>query len=273
MSATPIPRTLALIVYGDLDVSIVDELPPGRQKVDTYLVGEELRERINNFIRTQVKDGHQCYIICPAVEESQLETLKSAEVWAQTLQETVFPDLRVALLHGKMSGSEKEKVMSAFARGESDVRVATTVVEVGMDVPNATLIVIENADRFGLSQLHQLRGRVGRGPAKSYCVLISSNRSAETRARLKALCASNDGFKIAEEDLAMRGPGDLFGSRQHGLPAFKAGNLAVDLPTLRLAQEAAEEFLGEKDYVNLPEYQPLLQRIRALFSQETDIFN
>ena len=273
MSATPIPRTLALIVYGDLDVSIVDELPPGRQKVDTYLVGEELRDRINNFIRAQVKDGHQCYIICPAVEESQLETLKSAEVWAQTLQQTVFPDLRVALLHGKMSGSEKERVMTAFSRGESDVLVATTVVEVGMDVPNATLIVIENADRFGLSQLHQLRGRVGRGPAKSYCVLISSNRSAETRARLKALCASNDGFQIAEEDLAMRGPGDLFGSRQHGLPAFKAGNLAVDLPTLRLAQEAAEEFLGEPDYAGLPEYQPLLQRIRALFSQETDIFN
>ena len=273
MSATPIPRTLALIVYGDLDVSVVDELPPGRQNVDTFLVGEELRERINNFIRAQVRDGHQCYIICPAVEESQLDSLKSAEVWAETLQQTVFPDLRVALLHGKMSGSEKEKVMSAFSRGESDILVATTVVEVGMDVPNATLIVIENADRFGLSQLHQLRGRVGRGSAKSYCILISSNRSAETRARLKALCASNDGFKIAEEDLAMRGPGDLFGSRQSGLPAFKAGNLAVDLPTLRLAQEAAEAFLQEDDYVNQPEYQPLLERIRALFSQETDIFN
>lgn len=273
MSATPIPRTLALIVYGDLDVSIIDELPPGRQQVDTFLVGEDKRQRVNNFIRAQVKDGHQCYIICPAVEQSQLETLKSAQTWAETLQQKVFPDLRISLLHGKMPGSEKEKVMSAFAHGECDVLVATTVVEVGVDVPNATLIVIENADRFGLSQLHQLRGRVGRGKDKSYCVLISSNQNAETRARLKALCASNDGFRIAEEDLAMRGPGDLFGSRQHGLPAFKAGNLAVDLTTLKTAQAAAEEFLSRPDYADSPEYQPLLARIRALFDRETDIFN
>ena len=273
MSATPIPRTLALIVYGDLDVSVIDELPPGRQSVDTYLVGENMRERIHAFIRKQVGQGHQCYIICPAVEESQLETLKSAQVWAETLQKTVFPDLRIALLHGKMSGAEKEKVMGAFARGESDVLVATTVVEVGMDVPNATLIVIENADRFGLSQLHQLRGRVGRGKDKSYCILFSSNRSPETQARLKALCSTNDGFKIAEEDLAMRGPGDLFGSRQHGLPAFKVGNLAVDLPTLKTAQQAAEEFLANPDYALAPEYQSLLTRVRALFAAESDIFN
>ena len=273
MSATPIPRTLALIVYGDLDVSVIDELPPGRQSVDTFLVGENMRERINAFIRKQVHEGHQCYIICPAVEESELESLKSAQTWAETLQKTVFPDLRIALLHGKMSGAEKEKVMGAFARGESDVQVATTVVEVGMDVPNATLIVIENADRFGLSQLHQLRGRVGRGKDKSYCVLFSSNRSPETQARLKALCASNDGFKIAEEDLAMRGPGDLFGSRQHGLPAFKVGSLAFDLPTLKTAQQAAEEFLAGPEFASMPEYQPLLQRVRALFASESDIFN
>ncbi len=273
MSATPIPRTLALIVYGDLDVSIIDELPPGRQSVDTFLVGENMRERINAFIRKQVHEGHQCYIICPAVEESELESLKSAQTWAETLQKTVFPDLRIALLHGRMSGAEKEKVMGAFARGESDVLVATTVVEVGMDVPNATLIVIENADRFGLSQLHQLRGRVGRGKDKSYCVLFSSNRSPETQARLKALCASNDGFKIAEEDLAMRGPGDLFGSRQHGLPAFKVGSLAFDLPTLKTAQQAAEEFLAGPEFASMPEYQPLLQRVRALFASESDIFN
>ena len=273
MSATPIPRTLALIVYGDLDVSVIDELPPGRQSVDTFLVGENMRERINAFIRKQVHEGHQCYIICPAVEESELESLKSAQTWAETLQKTVFPDLRIALLHGRMSGAEKEKVMGAFARGESDVLVATTVVEVGMDVPNATLIVIENADRFGLSQLHQLRGRVGRGKDKSYCVLFSSNRSPETQARLKALCASNDGFKIAEEDLAMRGPGDLFGSRQHGLPAFKVGSLAFDLPTLKTAQQAAEEFLAGPEFASMPEYQPLLQRVRALFASESDIFN
>ena len=273
MSATPIPRTLALILYGDLDVSIVDEMPPGRQSVDTFLVGEGMRARINAFIRKQTDAGHQCYIICPAVEESELESLKSAQVWAETLQSAVFPDLRVALLHGKMSGAEKEAVMGAFSRAESDILVATTVVEVGMDVPNATLIVIENADRFGLSQLHQLRGRVGRGQAKSYCVLFSSNKSPETLARLKALCSTNDGFKIAEEDLSMRGPGDVFGRRQHGLPAFKAANLSVDIPTLTQAQQAAERFLSRPDVAQMPEYQPLLQRIRALFTQETDIFN
>lgn len=274
MSATPIPRTLALIIYGDLDVSIVDEMPPGRQSVDTFLVGENMRARINNFIRKQAEAGHQSYIICPAVEENeQMESLKSAQVWAETLQTAVFPDLRVALLHGKMTGAEKEAVMGAFSRGECDVLVATTVVEVGMDVPNATLIVIENADRFGLSQLHQLRGRVGRGKDKSYCILVTNARSRETLARLKALCATNDGFKIAEEDLSLRGPGDVFGSRQHGLPAFKVANLSVDLPTLKQAQEAAERFLGQPGVENIPEYQPLLSRIRALFSQETDIFN
>lgn len=274
MSATPIPRTLALIIYGDLDVSVVDEMPPGRQSVDTFLVGENMRARINNFIRKQAEAGHQSYIICPAVEENdQMESLKSAQVWAETLQTTVFPDLRVSLLHGRMTGAEKEAVMGAFSRGESDVLVATTVVEVGMDVPNATLIVIENADRFGLSQLHQLRGRVGRGKDKSYCILVTNARNHDTLARLKALCATNDGFKIAEEDLSLRGPGDVFGSRQHGLPAFKVANLSVDLPTLKQAQEAAERFLAQDDVESIPEYQPLLQRIRALFSQETDIFN
>ncbi len=273
MSATPIPRTLALILYGDLDVSLVDELPPGRQAVDTFLVGEGMRARVNAFIRKQAQEGHQSYIICPAVEESEIDSLKSVQVWAKTLQTTVFPDLRVSLLHGKLSGSEKEAIMGAFSRGECDVLVATTVVEVGMDVPNATLIVIENADRFGLSQLHQLRGRVGRGAAKSYCILVSTNKNTETIARLKALCKTNDGFKIAEEDLSMRGPGDLFGSRQHGLPVFKAANLTQDLSVLGEAQQAAGRFLSQPDAASLPEYEPLMQRIRALFTWETDIFN
>ncbi len=273
MSATPIPRTLALMVYGDLDISVLDELPPGRQTVETYLVSEPYRARINAFIRKQVQEGHQCYIICPAVEETEMDSIKSATAWTETLQGSVFPDLRVALLHGKMPGSEKEAVMSAFSRGEQDLLVATTVVEVGMDVPNASLIVIENAERFGLSQLHQLRGRVGRGSTKSYCILVSSAHTTETRARLKALCKTNDGFKIAEEDLALRGPGDVFGSRQHGLPAFKIASLHVDLSTLTQAQEAAERFLSAPDAAEQPEYQPLLQRIRALFSQSTDIFN
>ena len=244
---------------------MLDELPPGRQRIDTYLVGEGMRGRINAFVRKQVAEGHQCYIVCPAIEESEMESLKSAEVWAETLQSTVFPDLRVALLHGRMSGAEKDEVMRHFAAGEADILVATTVIEVGVDVPNATLMVIENADRFGLSQLHQLRGRVGRGDAKSYCILFSSNQNADTLARLKALCKTNDGFAIAKDDLALRGPGDFFGTRQSGLPAFKVGNLAMDLATLKHAQEAAERFISSDDLAAQPEYQPLLRRIRALF--------
>ena len=273
MSATPIPRTLSLIVYGDLDVSVLDELPPGPQPVDTFLVGESMRPRVNRFIRKHVEEGHQCYIICPAIEEGELDSVKSAALWAETLQRTVFPDLRLALLHGKLRGPEKEAVMADFAAGRTDILVATTVVEVGVDVPNATLIVIENAERFGLSQLHQLRGRVGRGQDKSYCILISTSRNAETVTRLKALCKTNDGFEIAREDLALRGPGDLFGSRQHGLPAFKVANLAVDLQTLQKAQQAAAALLQREDLAQLPEYQPLLARIHSLFAQQADTLN
>lgn len=274
MSATPIPRTLALILYGDLDISVIDELPPGRQTIDTFLVGEDMRARINAFIRKQVAEGHQCYIVCPAIEENEeIASLKSAEMWAEALQKTVFPDLKVALVHGRMKGSEKDAIMGAFACGEYDILVATTVIEVGVDVPNATLMVIENADRFGLSQLHQLRGRVGRGKAKSYCVMFSSNKNAETNARLKALCKTNDGFKIAEEDLALRGPGDFFGQRQSGLPSFKVANLSMDMETLKHAQQAAADFLRTEHPEDLPEYQPLLRRIRALFDSGETVLN
>ena len=269
MSATPIPRTLALILYGDLDISVIDELPPGRQSIDTFLVGEDKRARINAFIRKQVAEGHQCYIVCPAIEEGEDESLRSAEVWAETLQKAVFPDLRVALVHGKMKPAQKDETMRAFARGEYNILVATTVIEVGVDVPNATLMVIENADRFGLSQLHQLRGRVGRGDAKSYCILFSSNRNPETLQRLKALCKTNDGFEISREDLALRGPGDFFGTRQHGLPAFKVGNLAMDLENLKNAQAAAAEFMTSEELPKRPEYAPLMERIRALFREDS----
>ena len=265
MSATPIPRTLALMIYGDLDVSVLDELPPGRQTIDTFLVGESYRARINNFIRKHAQAGNQVYVVCPAVEESELDSLKSAEVWAESLQRAVFPDLRVGLLHGKLKGAEKDRIMGEFARHELDILVATTVIEVGVDVPNATLMVIENADRFGLSQLHQLRGRVGRGRDKSYCILISDNKSQETLARLKALCRTNDGFRIAEDDLAMRGPGDFFGSRQHGLPQFRAANLSLDLSVLQQAREAAETLLSDDDYVNDPTFPVLKERMDALF--------
>lgn len=274
MTATPIPRTLALILYGDLDISVINTLPPGRQKVDTFLVDETMRARINTFIRKQVADGHQCYIVCPAIEENEeMESLKSAQMWAEVLQKSVFPDLRVALIHGKMKGAEKDAVMNAFAQGEYDILVATTVIEVGVDVPNATLMVIENADRFGLSQLHQLRGRVGRGKDKSYCVMFSSVKHVETNARLKALCKTNDGFKIAEEDLALRGPGDFFGQRQSGLPAFKVANLSMDLLTLQSAQQAAADFLRASVSDEAPEYRSLLCRIRALFESGESALN
>ena len=265
MSATPIPRTLALLMYGDLDVSVLDELPPGRQRVDTFLVGESYRARINAFIRKQVEQGHQCYVVCPAVEQTDGMSLKAASEWAHTLQETVFPDLRIALLHGQMKGSEKDQVMARFAAGEADVLVATTVIEVGVDVPNATLMVIEDADRFGLSQLHQLRGRVGRGSAKSYCVMTTHNRNEQTVARLKALCKTNDGFAIAREDLKLRGPGDFFGARQSGMPAFRVADLGVDLQTLEQAQQASKQWIETAGTVDTPEAKALRRRIDTLF--------
>ncbi len=267
MSATPIPRTLALLMYGDLSVSIINELPPGRQQTDTFLVGENMRSRINAFIRKQVEEGHQCFVVCPAVEENEETGLKAATVWAQTLQKTVFPDLRVALLHGQMKGAEKEAIMFAFAHGEADVLVATTVIEVGVDVPNASLMVIEDADRFGLSQLHQLRGRVGRGKAKSFCILTTRNRNPETVARLKAFCKTTDGFKIAEEDLKMRGPGDFFGSRQSGLPVFRVASLTCDMQTLTQAQEASAAWIDLHGAEDTPEACALRSRIRNLFSR------
>ena len=273
MSATPIPRTLALLMYGDLDVSILDELPPGRQTVETFLVGESYRARINAFIRKQVAEGHQCFVVCPAVEENQELGVKAASAWAETLQQTVFPDLRIALLHGQMKGAEKEAAMAAFARGEADVMVATTVIEVGVDVPNATLMVIEDADRFGLSQLHQLRGRVGRGRAKSYCILTSHNRNPETLQRLKALCKTNDGFRIAEEDLKLRGPGDFFGSRQSGLPAFRVGDLSCDLATLKQAQTASAQWIDAHGTEDTPEARALRERIGELFARAEGTMN
>ncbi len=273
MSATPIPRTLALLMYGDLEVSVLDEPPPGRQRVDTFLVGESYRARINAFIRKQVREGHQCYVVCPAVEENGDLDLKAATVWADTLQQTVFPDLRVCLLHGQMKASEKESAMAAFAAGGADVLVATTVIEVGVDVPNATLMVIEDADRFGLSQLHQLRGRVGRGTAKSYCILTTHNKNPETVARLKALCATTDGFRIAEEDLKLRGPGDFFGSRQSGLPVFRVANLACDLATLKQAQQASKDWIETSGTGETPEDQALRCRIRGLFDRAKGTMN
>ena len=251
----------------------MDQLPPGREPVDTFLVGESYRARINAFIRKQVELGHQCFVVCPAVEESEELGMKAATVWAQTLQQTVFPDLRIALLHGQMKASEKEAAMASFARGEADVMVATTVIEVGVDVPNATLMVIEDADRFGLSQLHQLRGRVGRGKGKSYCILTTHTKSTETVQRLKALCKTTDGFKIAEEDLKLRGPGDFFGSRQSGLPDFRVADLSFDLSTLKQAQQASALWIDQHGTEDTAEAQALRERIGELFLRAEGTMN
>ena len=268
MSATPIPRTLALMMYGDLDVSIIDERPPGRQEIDTFLVNESMRQRINAFIRKQIDEGHQVYIVCPMVEEGEDENLKAAQAYAEQLSNGPLNGLQIGLVHGKMKGSDKDKVMRSFSEGSLDVLVSTTVIEVGVDVPNASLIVIENAERFGLSQLHQLRGRVGRGQHKSYCVMFSSAEKIETLARLKVLCSTNDGFKISEEDLKLRGPGDFFGSRQHGLPAFNIADLAEDSHVLYQAREAADRYLKDN-----PVSPVLMSRIQTLFEENGNIFN
>ena len=275
MSATPIPRTLALIIYGDLDVSVIDELPPGRMPVKTVLVGESKRQRMYGFVRDQVREGRQVYIVCPAVEENPEGAwdLKAVTEYARTLGEQVFPDLRVGLVHGRMKAKEKEAAMAAFTAGETNILVSTTVIEVGVDVPNASLIIIENADRYGLSQLHQLRGRVGRGKHQSWCVLVSDNRSPDTRARLKVLTQTNDGFQIAEEDLKLRGPGDFFGERQHGLPALRVADLETDTRVLKEAQDAAAELLAADPELTQPEHRPLLEKVRRLFAEDPDRFN
>ena len=275
LSATPIPRTLALVIYGDLDVSVIDELPPGRQKVDTFALGESYRPRVQAFIRKLAAAGQKIFIVCPLVGEADQipDERKAVTAYAKQLQEQVFPDLRVAVLHGKMKPREKEKVMAAFAAGESDILVSTTVVEVGVDVPNATCMVVENADRFGLSQLHQLRGRVGRGKAKSYCILLSDSQNEETRARLKVMTQTNDGFRISQEDLRLRGPGDFFGQRQHGLPAMKIADLSCDMRLLDEAQTAARQLMERDPELTDPAHRPLRRRIRQLFDTNADMLN
>ena len=273
MSATPIPRTLALMIYGDLDVSVIDELPPGRQKIDTFAVPGSYHQRIYRFLEKEIAAGRQAYVICSMVEENDQipDDRKAAAEYAKMLQERVFPHLTVACVHGRMKPKEKDKVMSAFAAGEIHILVSTTVVEVGVDVPNATVMVIEDADRFGLSQLHQLRGRVGRGQYKSYCILISDNRDEETRARLKVMTKTGDGFRIAEEDLRLRGPGDFFGQRQHGLPALKVADLSCDMDLLREAQRAAEEVLAADP--ELEDCPAAAERLREMFDTNEDAMN
>lgn len=274
MSATPIPRTLALIIYGDLDISVIDELPPGRQKVDTFAVTESYRQRLNAFIEKLVGEGRQVFVVCPMIEENEElpEGMKSAEEHAEELSKR-FPKLRVACVHGKLKPKVKNEIMQSFVNGDIDVLVSTTVIEVGVDVPNAALMIIENADRFGLSQLHQLRGRVGRGEHKSYCVLVSDTDNEVSEARLKIMTQTNDGFKVSEEDLRLRGPGDFFGSRQHGLPEMHVADLCTDMNVLQTAQAAAQELLAEDADLCKPEHEALRLAVERLFELNSDTLN
>ena len=245
MTATPIPRTLALILYGDLDISIIDELPPGRQPIETIAIDKKKRDNVyNSFVRTEVEKGRQVYIVCPLVEESEAIEAKSALNLVEELKTEYFSDLRVGLLHGKMKGSEKDSIMKSFKNKELDILVSTTVIEVGVNVPNATLMIIENAERFGLAQLHQLRGRVGRGSHKSYCILIYASKSDVCKQRMSIMEETNDGFKISEKDLEIRGPGEFFGTRQHGLPELKVANIFKHMKILKLAQQEARYIIG-----------------------------
>lgn len=271
MSATPIPRTLALILYGDLDISIIDELPPNRQKIDTFAVTPSKEERVNNFVKQQIGDGRQVYIVCPLVEESEEINAKSVlEIFEKYKNET-FKEYKVEYIHGKLKPKEKEQIMQDFKDKKIDILISTTVIEVGVDVPNASVMVIENAERFGLATLHQLRGRVGRGKYKSYCILKYKGNSEQTRERMKIMVETNDGFKISEKDLEMRGSGEFFGTKQHGLPEFKIANLFEDMQILKQVQSVAVKILQEDKGLKLDKNKMLRKTINKKFQNRIEI--
>lgn len=264
MTATPIPRTLAFILYGDLDISVIDELPPGRKEVATYAVGEEMRQRIDAFIDKNVKTGAQCYVVCPLIDETQNGDIKNATELSLRLAKK-FPHYSVGLIHGKMKAGDKDDVMARFSKGEINILVSTTVIEVGVNVPNATVMIIENAERFGLSQLHQLRGRVGRGNEQSYCILFSQSSNDVTKKRMEIMCKSNDGFYISEEDLKLRGPGDFFGTRQHGLPELKIANLFKDMKILKKSRVVAQKIIAEDRSLSSDKNAGISEKIKEMF--------
>nr|WP_300527897.1 ATP-dependent DNA helicase RecG [Peptacetobacter sp.] len=271
MTATPIPRTLALILYGDLDISIIDELPPGRQPIETIAVEKKKRGKVyNSLVRREVDKGRQVYIVCPLVEESETLDITSATETAEEIKRDFFPDLRVGLLHGKMKPSEKDTIMTAFKNHELDILVSTTVIEVGVNVPNSTLMIIENAERFGLAQLHQLRGRVGRGKHQSYCVLIYGSNSEVCRKRMNIMEETNDGFKISEKDLEIRGPGEFFGTMQHGVPELKVANLFKHMKILKTVQQEARIIIGEDPTLDFKEYRGLKREIESKFKDKIE---
>ena len=270
MTATPIPRTLALILYGDMDISIIDELPPGRQPIKTNAVGSDYHPRIYRFIEKQIAEGRQCYIICPMVEENEKNTeLRNVTDYTEYLKTEVFTQIPIAFLHGKMKSKEKNEIMAAFARNETKILVSTTVIEVGVNVPNSTIILIENAERFGLAQLHQLRGRVGRGKHQSYCILVSDSKNKVTKKRLQIMEESTDGFVIAETDLKLRGPGEFFGTKQHGLPEMKIANLYTDAKVLKEVQGCVGKLLKMDPSLSHQENQVLLNEMEARLNEQS----
>lgn len=262
MTATPIPRTLAIVLYGDLDISIIDEKPPGRKDVATYHVNQNLEERVYNFIKKQIKNGRQAYIVCPLVEESESIEANSVLKLTEYLKKNFFKNEKVELLHGKIKNDEKDIIMNKFKRNEIDILISTTVIEVGINVPNATVMVIQNAERFGLAQLHQLRGRVGRGTEDSFCILITHKENGITKKRMETLTHSNDGFYIAEKDLSLRGPGEFLGIRQHGVPELKLANLLEDIQILKIAQNASKEIIENENYA------PIEKKILKIFQNK-----
>lgn len=270
MSATPIPRTLALMIFGDMDISVLDQMPVGRLPVETYHIESSKRQRAYGFIKKHIAAGEQAFVVCPLVSEGESD-LASAEEFAARLSAGELADCRVGLLHGRMKTVDKEYTMRRFLEGEIDVLVSTTVVEVGVDVPNATIMLIENAERFGLAQLHQLRGRVGRGDKQSYCILVSDAAGENARSRMETMVRTSDGFEISSEDLRLRGPGDFFGSRQHGLPALRIADLAADTRALNVAQQEAKIILEEDSNLTAPEHAGLAWQVRRLFDA-SDIF-
>ena len=271
MSATPIPRTLALILYGDLDISVIDELPPNRKKIETFAVTKALEDRVNNFVKKQVDEGRQAYIVCPLVEESEENDLQSVISLYEKCKTEVFPNYRIEYIHGKMKQKEKDDIMERFKNGEIDILISTTVIEVGVDVPNSSIMVIEDAQRFGLAQLHQLRGRVGRGEYQSYCILKYEGKGKNTRERMKIMTHTNDGFVISQKDLELRGSGDFFGTNQHGIPDFKIANLFTDIDILKLAQEAAIKIVNDDEKLEKPENILLKELVKDKFTDRIEI--
>ncbi len=271
MTATPIPRTLALILYGDLDISIIDELPPNRKKIETYAVTKGMEFRVNNFIAKNIDEGRQCYVVCPLVEESEEINAKSVMEIYEEYNTKIFPQYRVEFLHGKMRPKEKDAIMNEFSQGNIDILVSTTVIEVGVNVPNSNIMIIENAERFGLAQLHQLRGRVGRGEYQSYCILKYHGNSDIIKERMKVISSTNDGFIISEKDLELRGSGEFFGTRQHGIPEFKIANLFEDIDMLKLAQELSFQIIKKDPLLESKENEPLKKLVKNRFKDRIEL--